>query len=62
MRWIIPLYVIVSVLVGLSVYDWLNKEKDSPNLNVELVGKYKPNRFGFAGHVKGVKPSDLRDR
>jgi len=33
-----------------------------PNLNVDLVGTYEPNRFGFGAHKKGVKPGDLRDR
>jgi hypothetical protein len=27
--------------------------------NVDLVGNYKPLRFGFGGFKKGVKPADL---
>lgn len=29
-----------------------------PKANVELVGRYNPLPFGFAGHKKGVRPSD----
>ena len=28
--------------------------------DVDIVGEYKPSAFGFDGHVKGVKPSDLK--
>ncbi len=33
-----------------------------PDSSVDIVGKYTPSRFGFAAHLKGVKPGDLRDR
>ena len=29
-------------------------------MNVDLVGEYKPTGFKDGGHVKGVKPSDLK--
>ncbi|MGQ9650504.1 MAG: ThuA domain-containing protein [Phycisphaerae bacterium] len=34
------------------------EDKIPPRANVEIVGEYKPSPFGFAGHKKGVKPSD----
>ena len=35
-------------------------EKDIPqNSNVEIVGEYNPTVFGFGGHKKNVRPSDL---
>ena len=33
-------------------------DKIKPDLNVDLVGVYKPTPFGFGRHVKGKKPSD----
>ena len=52
MRWIIPLYVIVSVLVGLNIYDWLDKEQDNPNLKVEQVNKLLTTYFTVTGADK----------
>ena len=33
-------------------------EKIKPDLKVDLVGEYKPTRFGFGTYVKGKKPAD----
>ena len=42
-----------------AVYWTLGMEdKISEKSNVELVGDYKPTRFGFNGFIKGKKPSD----
>jgi len=38
------------------------KDKTPPRAKVDIVGQYKPSPFGFAGHKKGVKPSDYRMR
>jgi hypothetical protein len=27
---------------------------------VDIVGEYKPLRFGFGAHKRGVKPADLK--
>ncbi len=35
-------------------------QKIPPRAKVDIVGEYKPSPFGFAGHRKGVKPSDYR--
>ncbi len=32
------------------------EDKIAPKSNVELVGEFKPTRFGFNGYVKGIKP------
>ncbi len=32
------------------------EDKISPAADVEIVGEYKPTKFGFGGFVKGVKP------
>jgi type 1 glutamine amidotransferase len=32
----------------------------TPELNVEIVGDYRPTRFGFNGYTKGVRPSQLQ--
>ncbi len=39
---------------------WGMKMEDRISLrcNAELVGEYNPATIGFAGHKKGVKPSD----
>ena len=39
---------------------WAMKMEDAikANLNVKIVGAYKPTKFGFGGFKKGVKPSD----
>ena len=34
------------------------EEKIADSSDVELVGDYKPTKFGFGGFVKGRKPSD----
>ena len=34
-------------------------DKISGQSNVELVGAFKPRRFGFGTFTKGVKPADL---
>ena len=52
MRWIIPLYIIVSVLVGLSLYDWFRVD-DSPNLNEEHVNDLLTTHLTQIG-VKGA--------
>lgn len=33
--------------------------KIKPDLNVDLVGKYEPSRFGFGAFKKGMKPADF---
>jgi len=37
------------------------EEKIAPDMSVEFVVPYKPSTFKFDGHVRGVKPEDLRD-
>ena len=32
------------------------EDKIAPKSNVDLVGEFKPTRFGFNGYVKGIKP------
>ena len=32
-----------------------------PDMNIAFVGPFKPSRFSFGGHVKGVKPADLAE-
>ncbi len=34
------------------------EDRITDSLNIDLVGEFKPTRFGFGGYVKGVKPSD----
>lgn len=34
------------------------EDKIPPKGNVDFVGPYNPNRIGFGGHKKGLKPSD----
>jgi len=36
------------------------ENKISDQLNVDIVGEYKPTRFGFGGFKKGLKVSDFR--
>jgi hypothetical protein len=36
------------------------EDKIAEKANVDLVGEYKPSPFKGGGHVKGVKPSDLK--
>jgi hypothetical protein len=36
------------------------EEKTPPKADVDIVGRYQPSPFGFAGHRKGVKPSDYK--
>ena len=33
--------------------------KIAPDLNVDLVGPYRPSGFSFGGHVKGVRPGQM---
>ncbi|MFH5802766.1 ThuA domain-containing protein [Alienimonas sp. DA493] len=35
------------------------EDKITPDLNVDLVGPYRPTTFRHGGHVKGVRPADL---
>lgn len=43
-----------------AVYWTLGMEDKIPEKsNVEIVGEFKPRKFGFNGAVKGVKPADL---
>lgn len=32
------------------------EDKIQPDSNVDLVGEYKPSKFGFGGYVKGIRP------
>ncbi|MHC4692434.1 MAG: ThuA domain-containing protein [Planctomycetota bacterium] len=42
-----------------ACYWAMRMEKQIPaRSKVDLVGKYNPNRIGFGGHKKGLKPSD----
>ncbi len=36
------------------------EDKITPELNVALVGKYKPTPFGFGDYIKGRRPDDYR--
>ncbi len=36
------------------------EDQISPELDVSLVGEYKPTAFGFSGFVKGKKPADYQ--
>jgi hypothetical protein len=38
---------------------WLTGLTPPDEMNVDLVGEYKPSPFGFGGYKKGVKPDDL---
>ena len=33
-----------------------------PKANVDLVGEYRPSKFGFNGFRKGLKPADVMGR
>lgn len=48
------------LLVNASYWCVGIEERVPPKANVDIVGQYKPSPFGFAGHRKGVKPSDCR--
>jgi len=43
------------MLVNASYWSLGMEDKITKDLNVELVGDYKPTKFGFGGYVKGVK-------
>jgi hypothetical protein len=48
-------------LIVNAAYWGLGMEGQIPEKNnVEIVGEYKPTKFGFGGFKKGVKPEDLR--
>jgi type 1 glutamine amidotransferase len=36
------------------------EDKIPQKAKVDIVGEYNPSNFGFGGHVKGVKPADLK--
>jgi hypothetical protein len=36
------------------------EDKIPQKAKADIVGEYKPSNFGFGGHVKGVKPADLK--
>jgi len=36
------------------------EDQITDRLNIDLVGEFKPTKFGFGGFVKGVKPADHR--
>lgn len=42
-----------------AVYDLLGMEVPAEGTDVELVSEYKPTKFGFGGHKKGIKPEQL---
>jgi hypothetical protein len=46
------------LLVNASYWCLGLEEKIPEKSNVELVGEYKPTRFGFNGFTKGVKPEE----
>ena len=53
-----------TLLIGMLLINgilWANglEEAIQPDLDVSLVGPYKPSTFAFGGHVKGVKPAAL---
>ena len=56
------LYVVSLEFRGFLVYAcyWCMgmKSKIPVSSKVDLIGKYKPNRIGFGGHKKGLKPED----
>jgi hypothetical protein len=35
------------------------EDKITPDASVAIVGTFKPTKFAFNGHTKGVKPKDL---
>lgn len=47
------------LLVNIAYWRLGMEKKIPPKADVELVGRYKPSPFGFAGNRKGVKPSEL---
>ncbi len=36
------------------------EQEIKPDLDVALVGDFKPTEYGFGGHRKGLKPADLK--
>ena len=43
------------MLVNATYWSLGMEDKITKDLNVELVGEYKPTKFGFGGYVKGVR-------
>ena len=44
-----------SMFWGLGMED-----QSTTDLNVSIIGEYKPTKFGFVGFGKGLKPSDYK--
>jgi hypothetical protein len=47
------------LLVNASYWALEMEDKILEKSNVDIVGEFKPTPFGFRGHKRGVKPSDL---
>jgi hypothetical protein len=48
------------LILNASLWCMSMDDKITPDLNVSLVGEYKPTAFGFGTFVKGKKPADYR--
>lgn len=48
------------MLVNATYWALGMEDQITDRLNIDLVGEFKPTKFGFGGFVKGVKPADHR--
>lgn len=48
------------LIVNATLWCLSLEDKITPDLNVSIVGDYKPTAFGFGTYVKGKKPADYR--
>lgn len=48
------------MLVNATYWSLGMEDQITDRLNIDLVGEFKPTKFGFGGFVKGVKPADHR--
>lgn len=48
------------MLVNAAYWALGMEDQITDRLNIDLVGEFKPTKFGFGGFVKGVKPADHR--
>ena len=46
------------LLINACYWGMKMEDRIPPRSNAELVGEYNPATIGFAGHKKGLKPSD----
>lgn len=48
------------LIVNASLWCVGREDKITPDLNVSVVGEYKPSPFGFGTYIKGKKPADYQ--